>query len=102
VHILVSCLQLIFLNQIYIRFRLGVWATGITSTPFVNSLPLKQDRSKRILVNEHLQVTDPFYPNVFALGDCAVNEKNVLPPTAQAAEQSGAYVAKFLNAKAQG
>ncbi len=79
-----------------------MWATGITSTPFVKSLDLKKDRSERIFVNEYLQVKDPFLPNVFGLGDCAVNQEHPLPPTAQAAEQCGAYVAKYLNGKAEG
>lgn len=80
----------------------GVWSTGVTAIPFVETLPVSKDRSGRILVDEYLRVKEPRYPNVYVVGDCAAFEVNPLPPTAQAAEQQGKYVAKYLNAKAHG
>ena len=42
---------------------------------------------------EYLRAAD----RVFALGDCAASREDPLPPTANAAEQQGAYLAKCFN-----
>ena len=38
--------------------------------------------------------------DVYAFGDCATPESNILPATAQVADREGIFLAKYLNAKA--
>ena len=45
------------------------------------------------MVDKYLRAAD----RVFALGDCAADRTTPLPPTANAAEQQGAYLAKCFN-----
>ena len=95
-----------------------VWSTGVGPTKFISKLPLAKFRG-RLSVDEHLNVraapaegaggkggdggseAGEIYPDIFAIGDCAVNPtcpQGILPPLAQVAEQQGAYVAARINA----
>lgn len=82
---------------------LVVWSTGVGPTPFTSSLPFALSKGGRLAVNERLNVFDratgAACPDVFALGDCAADDANPLPPLAQVAEQQGKFVAKLLNSK---
>lgn len=83
-----------------IGYGLVVWSTGNGPADLVAKLDVPKDRTHRI-------ITDPFfrfggYEHAFAVGDCAAVEGAATPPTAQAAQQEGAHLAKVLNAMAQG
>ncbi|XXQ32424.1 FAD/NAD(P)-binding domain-containing protein [Plasmodiophora brassicae] len=76
--------------------NLVVWSTGVAAIPLIQSLNWEHDkRSGRLLVSEYLSV--PSAPGVYALGDCAVNEKEPLPCTAQVAQQQAKYLARVFN-----
>ncbi len=82
----------IWLDNEIINFDLAFAATGIEANEFIKNLSFSKENGF-LLVDEYLQVA----PNIFAVGDCALikDEKgNILPPTAQIAEQSGVYAAK--------
>ncbi|MFA5011769.1 MAG: FAD-dependent oxidoreductase [Ignavibacteria bacterium] len=84
-----------------IKYSLLVWATGNTSTNFVNNSGLATDRTGKIITDEFLRVKkdDGYQSNIFAIGDCAVIEGQELPATAQVAQQLGLFLAKYLNKK---
>ncbi len=77
-----------------------VWSTGIGATPLVQGIEAPKDNQQRLIVNERLEV--PGLDGVYAAGDCSVMEGNPLPPTAQVAQQEGAYLAKVLNKLVRG
>ena len=70
-----------------------VWSAGLAPIKFVEGSSLEKGRGGRIVVDEYLRAAD----RVFALGDCAASREDPLPPTANAAEQQGAYLAKCFN-----
>lgn len=82
-----------------IKYSLLVWATGNTSTNFVNNSGLATDRAGKIITDEFLRVKkdNGNQSNIFAIGDCAVIEGQELPATAQVAQQLGLFLAKYLN-----
>jgi NADH dehydrogenase len=76
------------------------WAAGITAPPVVRELPLEHAANGAVVVNDHLRPAT--YPDVYVVGDAAwafdaVNHAPV-PPTAQAAEHEGRYVAATIAA----
>lgn len=73
-----------------LRFGCMVWSAGLAPIKFVESAALEKDKGGRVVVDEYLRAAD----RVFALGDCAADRTHPLPPTASAAEQQGAYLAK--------
>lgn len=87
-------------------FGMLVWSTGVGPTTFTRSMPFVRGTSGRLAVDGRLNVTDAkgggLLADVFALGDCATNEAEPLPPLAQVAEQQGKFVAKLLNDDAKG
>ena len=62
-------------------------------------MPVKKDKTGRIIVDNFCRIKEPSLNNVYAIGDCANFEEFTTPPTAQAAEQEGKYIAKLLNDK---
>lgn len=74
------------------------WAAGITAPAVVRSLPVAHGPNGALLVDEKLRLPD--HPEVSVVGDCAWAFDAVtgmpLPPTAQAAEHMGAYVAQRI------
>lgn len=74
---------------------LVVWSTGIGPTKLVDNLPFKKDAMKRLVVDDHFLVSGA--KNIYAVGDCTCVEGQDHPPTAQVAQQEGAYLAKILN-----
>jgi NADH:ubiquinone reductase (H+-translocating) len=76
------------------------WAVGITAPQVVRELPLEHAANGAVVVNDHLRPAT--YPDVYVVGDAAwafdaVNHAPV-PPTAQAAEHEGRYVAATIAA----
>src|SRR5919107_1516819 len=74
------------------------WAAGITAPPVVRDLPVEHARNGAVLVDETLRV--PGRAEVFVVGDSAWAFDGVsgdpTPPTAQAAEHMGNYVADSI------
>ena len=91
-------------NGIQISSRTLVWTAGTVPSPLISSLPCAKERG-RILVNQFLRV--PNWPNVWAIGDCAlvpdVRRPNKFhPPTAQHAMREGKVVAHNIAAAVSG
>lgn len=76
-----------------------IWSTGVAARDVVDACPLTKEKG-RIVVDEFLRARG--VRDVYALGDCAAIEGNVLPPTAQVAQQQGKYLAEALNCEAKG
>jgi len=77
-----------------IPFGLMVWSTGLKQVPLIESLPseIARHRNHRVMIDDKLQILrkekDLTYTpygsgSVFALGDCAGDEKVPLPALAQ-------------------
>lgn len=71
------------------------WAAGITAPEVVRALPVEHARNGSLIVDEMLRL--PERPEVFVVGDSAWAfdraSGDPVPPTAQASEHMGAYVA---------
>ena len=80
------------------RMDFLIWTGGITPPWVIRDFEAAKNQKGQLLVDEFYRLND--YPDVFAIGDCADIKDPVtqtpLPPTAQAAELSAAYVAKNL------
>lgn len=79
------------------------WTAGVTANPLIKNLQISEEyRAKRgyLLVEPTMQL--PEYPEVFAGGDCALNNEEDLPQTAQVAYQEGKAIAENLIALAKG
>jgi NADH:ubiquinone reductase (H+-translocating) len=75
------------------------WAAGISAPPMLRDLPVAHAKGGTLVVDEHLRLPD--HPEVFAIGDCAWTfdvDGAPVPPTAQAAQLEGKYVAKSIAA----
>ena len=76
------------------------WAAGITPPPVVRELPVEHAGNGAVMVDDHLRL--PAHPEVFVVGDAAWAFDGVthapVPPTAQAAEHAGRYVAAAIAA----
>ncbi len=68
-------------NGSTMKFGCMVWSAGLAPIKFVERSSLEKGRGGRIVVDEYLRAAD----RVFALGDCAADRTNPLPPTASAA-----------------
>jgi NADH dehydrogenase len=80
-----------------------IWTAGTTPNPLLEALPCSKEHG-RIVVNEYLQVPD--FPNVWAVGDCAVvidkRTGRPCPPTAQHALRQGRVAAGNIVAALRG
>lgn len=80
------------------------WAAGIAAPAVVRDIPIPHARNGAILVDERLRVHE--HQNVYAIGDAAwatdPDTDAGVPPTAQAAEHEGAYVAGAIAAQLAG
>jgi len=72
-----------------------VWSAGLAPIKFVENSKFVRAGQGRIVVDSYLRV--PEYDRIFAVGDCAVINNNPLPPTANVAEQQGAYLVECFN-----
>ncbi len=82
-----------------IRTKTLIWTAGVTPVNTIKRSMLKTDRGK-VIINEYLEAEG--FPNVFAIGDCALflnsETKRPFPPTAQIAEAQAKTAAKNLKA----
>ncbi|KAI0035823.1 FAD/NAD(P)-binding domain-containing protein [Vararia minispora EC-137] len=90
-----------------VPFGLLVWSTGLAPNPLVASVTgrLKDDKTKSLLTDDHLNVIKPDRTpdrDVWAIGDAARGEGQVLPATAQVANQKARYLVRKLNRMAKG
>ncbi|MEL6440169.1 MAG: NAD(P)/FAD-dependent oxidoreductase [Cyanobacteria bacterium J06621_8] len=79
------------------------WTAGVTVNPLIENLAVsEQYKTKRgyLLTKSTMQL--PEYSEVFAGGDCALNNEEDLPQTAQVAYQEGKAIADNLLALAKG
>ncbi|KAH9578226.1 FAD/NAD(P)-binding domain [Trypanosoma melophagium] len=86
-------------------FRTGlvVWGTGVGPSTLTKDLDLDRTSRGRISIDDHLRVLrkgEPI-PDVFAIGDCAANEKLPLPTLAAVASRQGVYLANKVNKELQ-
>jgi NADH dehydrogenase len=80
-----------------------IWTTGTAINPLIKALPVpvqRRDKQGRLQVTPTLQLPD--FPEVFAGGDCAVDQDHPLPATAQVAYQQGAAIAHNIKAISEG
>ena len=71
-----------------------VWAAGVRANPVAGLLGVELGRGGRIVVGPDLAV--PGHPDVFAIGDIAVDPASPLPQVAQPAIQGGVHVARQI------
>jgi len=92
--------QLQLANGEWLPYGLLLWSTGNAATPLVEKLPFAKDRASRLLTDDFVRIRE--YPEIYALGDCAIIDGHPLPATAQVATQQGKYLATALNRLAIG
>ena len=97
-----------FISQItnrYIKFKDGakidfdfvIFTAGIEGASLIEDLDVPKNKINQVLPEKNLEI--PNMKDVFVIGDCAQisdKEGNILPPTAQVAEKSAAYVAEVI------
>lgn len=80
------------------------WAAGISAPALVRDLPVEHARNGSIIVDDRMRV--PSHPEVYVVGDSSwgynPDTGDPLPPTAQAAEGQGRYVARHIAAGLSG
>ena len=90
-------------NGIIIRSATIIWTAGTTPNPLLGALPCSKDHG-RVVVNDYLHIPD--FPNVWAIGDCAVvidkRTGRPCPPTAQHALRQGRVAAHNIVAAIRG
>lgn len=88
----------VYTSQGEIPTRTIFWAAGITAPEVVRALSVEQARNGAIIVDDHMRI--PSHPEVYVIGDSSwgydAETGDPLPPTAQAAEQQGRYVARTI------
>jgi NADH dehydrogenase len=79
-----------------------IWAAGVTANLLLDELPGEKGSGRRLTVLPTLQL--PAFPEVFALGDCALSldAGKPLPATAQVVNQQAPVVADNLLASLTG
>ncbi len=75
-----------------------IWAAGVQAPKLLSTLDVAQDRSGRIVVDQHLAV--PGHPQVFVVGDAAAvldaKSNQPVPGLAPAAIQMGKFVGRII------
>lgn len=79
---------------------LVVWASGVAAHEVVQDWGMPLGKGGRIEVDEHYRVLER--PDVYAVGDCAVQPDDALPQLAPPAIQTGTHAAKHLIATDRG
>jgi len=77
------------------------WGTGVGPSPLTKKLGVDKGIQGRIAINGGMNVMkmgNPM-PDVFALGDCAVDKETPLPTLAAVAARQGTFLAKKLNSE---
>jgi NADH dehydrogenase len=88
--------------------RTVLWAAGVLASSFArkvaDALGAQTDRSGRVLVDDHLTI--PGHPEVFVVGDAAVQPRrpggSPTPGVAQGGIQGGTYAAKTIRRRLSG
>jgi NADH dehydrogenase len=96
--------EIFLTNNAQIVSRTLVWTAGTVPSPLISSLPCAKERN-RIVVNQFLGVSN--WPNVWAVGDCALvpdvrKPGQFHPPTAQHAIRQGKVAAHNIAAALSG
>lgn len=87
-------------NGTVLQYDFMIFTGGIKVNPLDMDISYETNRLGQYLVTKHLQLND--LKNVYAIGDCTELKdifENILPPTAQTAEQSAEYVVKHIKSK---
>lgn len=82
-----------------IEFGTMVWSAGLAPRSFTDSLEdmlALHPGNRRILVDDCFRVKG-HEGSIWAAGDAAATESNILPQLAQVARQQGIYLAKIFN-----
>jgi NADH dehydrogenase len=90
--------KIILKDNSELEFDFMIFTGGITSYNLKFDIETKTNKISQYLVDDYLKINE----NIYAIGDCTeLKDINgyLLPPTAQSAEQSAAYVAKSIIAK---
>jgi NADH dehydrogenase len=86
-----------------LRSKMLIWTAGTSPNPLLASLPCPKDHG-RVLTDETLEI--PGWPNVWAVGDCAlvpdVRSGKYYPPTAQHALREARVLAQNITAMVRG
>jgi NADH:ubiquinone reductase (H+-translocating) len=93
----------VLVNDERIYSRTVLWAAGVAASPAAKWLNAEADKVGRVKVHADLSV--PHLPNVYVIGDTALIHGwrgQPVPGLAQAAKQSGVFVAKVIRAKLRG
>ncbi|KAF9238109.1 FAD/NAD(P)-binding domain-containing protein [Melanogaster broomeanus] len=85
-----------------VPFGLLVWSTGLAPNPLIQSIDCieKHEKSESLFTDANLNVImkdGQIDPDVWAIGDAATIKTEVLPATAQVANQKAKYLVKKLN-----
>ncbi len=84
-------------------FDFIIYTAGIKGADFIQAVETPKNRSDQIIPDTRLRLQGS--ENIYCIGDCTEikdNKGRLLPPTAQIAEKSAAYVAKTLIRLKQG
>ncbi|HEV2526976.1 MAG TPA: NAD(P)/FAD-dependent oxidoreductase [Thermomicrobiales bacterium] len=80
------------------------WAAGISAQPVVRAVPIAKARNGALEVDDRLRIKGR--DDVFVVGDSAwafnANDGTGVPPTAQAAQSQGRYVADLIYRRIEG
>ena len=80
-----------------IPFNFAIFTAGIIGADMIKAIDTPKNNIDQIIPDEMLRLQGS--DNIFVIGDCAQIEDakgNILPPTAQIAEKSAAYVVKNI------
>ena len=77
-----------------------IWAAGVRASPLTERLGVELGRGGRIVVDRDLTI--PGHPDVFAIGDIAIDPVEPLPQMAQPAIQGGKHVARQIRRRIAG
>ncbi|EJD00157.1 FAD/NAD-binding domain-containing protein [Fomitiporia mediterranea MF3/22] len=85
-----------------VPFGMLVWSTGLAPNPLIQSIAEieKDGKTGSLLTDNHLRVIKKdgsISENIWAIGDCAIIQDELLPATAQVASQKAKYVTRVLN-----
>lgn len=84
----------------FLPAQIVIWASGVKAPDAVANWGLSQGKGGRILVDDRLRSIDR--PEVFAVGDIALDEDAPLPQLAQPALQTGEHAAEVIAAQVRG
>ncbi len=77
-----------------------IWSAGVRAAPVAELLGVELGAGGRIVVGDDLTVPD--HPEIFAIGDIAIDPADPLPQIAQPAIQGGKHVARQIRRRLAG